>query len=137
MRICFAGIAFFVSMAVFAAPGFGAQAEWKVFQTLDFEYEPVDMVVAAEKRLVYILNDHGEILIYAFNGRLKGTLNVGRDVYRIKAGPRDDMLFLLRKGSASIQSITISVTEDIEIQGSPFKGAANAPVTVAVFSDFQ
>lgn len=114
-----------------------AQTEWQVMQTFQFDNQPLDMLVEKRTRRVYVLNDVGEILIYGFNGGIKGKINVGPDVVQIKSGPREGMLFLLRKQGKKIQSITIDVTEEINIKGSPLKGEKDAPVTIVVFSDFQ
>jgi len=130
-----------VMMMLILSLGFGAagaaKTEWQVLQTLRFENEPVDMLVESRSRRVYVLSDTGEILIYGFNGVMKGKINVGLDVVQIKAGPRDGMLFVLKKKGKTIQSISINVTEEIGISGAPLKGVKDAPVTVAVFSDFQ
>lgn len=124
-------------LTVSAAIADDAQTTWQVQQTLTFENEPLDMVMAPRSRRVYILNKQGEILIYALSGKLKGKIDVGADVRRINAGPRKDMLYLLNPKNKTMQSITIDLTENIDVQGSPFKGPQAAPVTIAVFSDFQ
>ena len=120
-----------------AVPAGSAQTKWQVRQTFNFENEPLDMVVATRSRRVYVLTDKGEIQVYALDGKLKGKIDVGTDVFRIMAGANEEFLFLLKRNSKSMQAITIDLTENINIQGSPFKGPPNAPVTVAVFSDFQ
>ena len=114
-----------------------ARTEWQVHQTLRFEKEPLDMLVDNRNRRVYVLNEAGEILVYGFNGRMRGKVDVGPDVVQIEAGPSDGILFLLRREGRSIQSVTISVVEEINIDGAPLKGDKDAPVTIAVFSDFQ
>jgi hypothetical protein len=114
-----------------------AGATWQTHQILRFDHAPLDMLPDYQSGRVYVLNDAGEILIFGFNGKMKGKIDVGNDVIGIKEGPNDDMLYLLRKEDKSIQAISISVTEEIDITGSPFKGEKDAPVTIAVFSDFQ
>ena len=114
-----------------------AKTEWQVRQRLELEQAPIDMLVSSNNKCIYILTSDGQILIYAARGQLKDTIRVGPDVDQIKSGPRDDMLFLLSRKSKSVQIITIDFTENISTQGSPFKGPADAPVTVAIFSDFQ
>ncbi len=137
MRRGVPGIVILLVFLFNSAPVMGAQTDWTVYQTLDLENVPVDMLVEPKNQRVYILDDQGEIAIYTFNGRLKGKITVGPDVLQIKAGPTENMLFLLRQKSKTVESILITLTEQIDIQGSPFKGAADAPVTLAVFSDFQ
>ena len=114
-----------------------AKTDWQVRQKLQLEQAPVDMLVSSNNKWIYILTSDGQILIYATRGQLKDSIRVGPDVDQIKSGPRDDMLFLLSRESKSVQIITIDFTEDITTRGSPVKGPRDAPVTVAVFSDFQ
>lgn len=137
MQRGFIGVMALLVLFLCAGPADSAQTEYKVQQTLELESEPLDMVTASRSRRAYVLNTKGEILVYAFDGKLKGKIDVGTDVFQIKSGPNEDMLFLLRRNSKSMQAITIELTEHIDIQGSPFKGPKSAPVTIAVFSDFQ
>ena len=114
-----------------------AKTDWQVRQNLQLEQAPIDMLVTSNNKWVYILTSEGKIVIYGAQGNLKDTIDVGPGVDQIKAGPRDDVLFLLSRKNKSVQVITIDFTEEINTQGSPSKGPADAPVTVAVFSDFQ
>ncbi len=114
-----------------------AKTDWQVRQKLQLEQAPVDMLVSSNNKWIYILTSDGQILIYSARGQLKDSIRVGPQVDQIKAGPRDDMLFLLSRESKSVQIIAIDFTEDITTRGSPVKGPRDAPVTVAVFSDFQ
>ncbi len=114
-----------------------AKTDWQVRQKFQLEQAPVDMLVSSDNKWIYILTSDGQIVIYSARGQLKDTINVGSDIDQIKAGPRDDMLFLLSRESKTVQVITVDFTEDITTRGSPAKGPADAPVTVAVFSDFQ
>jgi len=114
-----------------------AKTDWQVRQKVQLEQAPTDMLVSSNNKWIYILTSEGQIMIYSSSGQLKDSINVGRDIDQIKSGPRDDMLFLLSRESKSIQIITIDFTEEITTSGSPTKGPSDAPVTVAVFSDFQ
>ena len=114
-----------------------AKTDYQVRQKLQLEQAPIDLLVSSNNKWIYILNSEGQIIIYTTRGQIRDTIDVGPDVDQIKAGSRDDMLFLLSRESKSVQVITIDFTEEITIQGSPVKGPADAPVTVAVFSDFQ
>ncbi|CAB1059260.1 hypothetical protein D1BOALGB6SA_4018 [Olavius sp. associated proteobacterium Delta 1] len=114
-----------------------AKTDWQVRQKIQLEQAPTDMLVSANSKWIYILTSDGQILIYAARGQLKDSINVGPDVNQIKAGPRDDILFLLSREKKTVRVITIEFTEEIATRGSPAKGPSDAPVTVAVFSDFQ
>ena len=114
-----------------------AKTDWQVRQKLQLEQAPIDMLVSSNNKWIYILTSDGQIVIYSTRGQIKDTISVGPDIDQIKAGPREDMLFLLSRESKSVQIISIDFTEEISTRGSPAKGPAEAPITVAVFSDFQ
>ena len=114
-----------------------AKTDWQVRQKLQLEQAPIDMLVSSNNKWIYILTSDGQIVIYSTRGQLRDSISVGPDIDQIKSGPREDMLFLLSRENKSVQIITIDFTEEINIGGSPAKGPLDAPVTVAVFSDFQ
>ena len=114
-----------------------AKTDWQVRQKFQLDQAPIDMLVSSDNKWIYILTSDGQIVIYSARGQLKDTINVGPDIDQIKAGPREDMLFLLNRASKTVQVITVDFTEEISTLGSPVKGPVDAPVTVAVFSDFQ
>jgi hypothetical protein len=58
-------------------------------------------------------------------------------VDRIQPGPREDLLFLVDSAKNRIQVLYLDFIQEIPVDGSPTKGPADAPVMVAVFSDFQ
>lgn len=117
--------------------GVGARTEWQVLQTLSPEDAPIDLVVAEEERQIYVLTDQGELLIYDGIGRLEDRIDVGRDVKQIRLGPRADVLLLISPEAKRIRMISLAFIKEIDIQGAPFKGPQDAPVTMVIFSDFQ
>lgn len=114
-----------------------AKTQWEVYQNLKLEDAPVDFQVSADGRWLYVLSEEGNLLIYSATGKLKDTIAVGPDVDRIRTGPREGVLFLLNSNDRTLQVVRVSISEKIDIQGSPVKGLSSAPVTIAVFSDFQ
>ena len=114
-----------------------AEVEWNLHRTFKTQKAPLDVDVSIDGRWVFVLTDQGEILIYSSNGGLKDTIHVGDTIDEIKAGPREDILFLSSRKDSTVQLITLDFVEQINIAGSPFKGPADAPVAITVFSDFQ
>ena len=114
-----------------------AEAEWNLHRTFKTQKTPLDVDVSIDGRWVFVLAEHAEILIYSSNGRLKDTIHVGDTIDEIKAGPREDILFLSSRKDSMVQLITLDFVQQINITGSPFKGPTDAPVAIAVFSDFQ
>ena len=113
------------------------KTDWRVSQRVQLEQPPIDLQVSSNKKWIYVLTSDSKILIYTARGQLKDTIMVEPDIDQIKAGSRDDMLFLLSRKSKTFQAITIDFVEEINTRGSPVKGPTDAPVTIAVFSDFQ
>lgn len=114
-----------------------AEVETEVIATLKLQNTPIDMEVSMNGQRIYVLDNQGQLLIYNPAGTLLNTVKVGADVDQIKIGPRDDVLFLSNPKDNSVQVLNLSFIHEIDIAGSPFKGPANAPVAIVVFSDFQ
>ena len=125
----------FIILTVFAHGQ--AEVEWTLHKTFKTQKPPRDMEASVNGKWVFILTEQGEILIYASNGALRDTIVVGDSIDGIKAGPREDILFLSSRKDSTVQLITLDFIQNINVSGSPFKGPADAPVAIAVFSDFQ
>ena len=114
-----------------------AAVEWDVTNTLNLKEKARDAAISLNGRWIFVLTYEGEILIYSSNGKLEGTISVGKGVEGIKVGQREDVLLLTSGNAKTVQMITLDFVQEINIAGSPFKGNADAPVAVATFNDFQ
>lgn len=123
-------------LLVFFVPGH-AVVEWNVQKTLKLEKPPLDVAVSGDGQWIFVLAEGGNLFIYSQDGMLRDSLSVGSHVDGIAAGPREDMVFLSSYKGANIQTIILDFVFDINTAGAPFKGPANAPVTIVVFDDFQ
>ena len=94
------------------APSAWSEVEWKVYQTVKPEHPPIDLLVSADKQWIYVLDDHGWISIYASNGQLKNKIQVGDDIRQIKAGPGNNILFMLSRTAGTIQVISIDMRSE-------------------------
>ena len=95
------------------------------------------MAISRSGNWIFILTDQGEILVYSSNGTLDSKIKIGNHVDQIKAGPLDELLILKSRKDKTVQILTLDFIKTINIKGSPFKGSADAPVAIAVFSEFQ
>jgi len=115
-----------------------ATVTWKVRRTLKIEQNYLEVAVSANARWIYVLNDRGEVLIYASQaGTLEDRITVGRSVDGIEAGPQDNILMLTSRKEATVQVVTLDFIQKFNVAGSPFKGPADAPVVIVTFDDFQ
>lgn len=114
-----------------------AEVEKGASKTLKLEAKPIDMTISADGKYTFILAEGGKILIYDSAGELKDTLKVSDSVVSIGTSPSGDYLLLADSKANTLEVLQISFVVDIDISGLPFKGPADAPVVVAVFSDYQ
>lgn len=130
-------------LSIFIIPGFFSQSlafgsvEWNIHKTLKLNTQPLDVAVSKNGNSIFVLTKSGKILIYSPDGKLKDKIDVGNHVDHIKLGPTEEWLFLSSFKNKTIEILHVDYIKPIDITGSPFKGAENAPVTIAVFSDFQ
>lgn len=115
----------------------GAEVEWDITETLKLDGTPVDVAVSPDGRLIYVLYEGGKIGIFKSSGQLRDEITVGKDVTQIRIGPRGERLFALNRRGKSVRVISLRFIHEINVTGAPFKGGADAPVVIAVFSDFQ
>jgi protein-disulfide isomerase len=113
------------------------ETDWEVLQTLNLGSAPLDVEFSTSRNKIFVLTDQGELQIYATDGKLEDTLKVGREYDRIRHIQGSDVLFLSSRESKKIQIVEISFIEAIDISGAPIRGPETAPVTIAVFTDFE
>lgn len=118
------------------APCFAA-VEWNVQKKLQLEAPPVDVAVSLNDKWVFVLNDRGEVLVFSSDGSLKEKIQVGRHIDQIKVGPRDNLLYLTSRKKKTVEIIELDFIQNINAAGSPYKGPVDAPVVIAVFTDFE
>ena len=114
-----------------------AEVDWQIQKTLNLQEPPIDMVLSAGGTYLYVLTDDGFVHVYSSSGDLKGQIQVGKDVNSIAAGPSEDTIFVKNTNEKTVQRILVDFIYDFNLKDSPFKGNAEAPVSIAVFSDYQ
>lgn len=111
--------------------------EWQVRSNWQVEGKPADIVHSLDGKMVFILDAEHRVLVYDNKGQLQGRIPVGEGVTAIDIAPKGEALYLIDDKENSFTSLSLSYVYDIDITGSPFKGNANAPVTMAIFTDFE
>ena len=114
-----------------------AALEWDLLKTYKIEGTPVDVAISKYGKWVFVLTQDFEILVYSREGTIKGRIPVGNFIDGIKPGPRENTLLLSSRKGKSVKIIAFDFIQEINVAGSPFKGPSDAPVVIAVFSDFQ
>lgn len=129
----------FLTLAYILSPAPPAEAAVELIpvKTINTKDTPVDTAIAPNGQTFFVLTKEGELQMYSPTGDLQNTLKVDKDFDGIEVAPNGDMIFLTNREKKSIQIITLDYLAAIDLAGSPTKGPANAPVVIAIFSDFQ
>jgi len=98
---------------------------------------PLDLSTTADGSKTFVLTKKGNVLIYDAEGKLTETISVGKSFDQMEVSLQGDKLFLSSSREKTVQVVSLAFVKEINIAGSPYKGAKDAPVIVAVFSDFQ
>ena len=114
-----------------------ATVEMEVLKTFKAEDKILDVAMAGNGKWIYMLTEKGEVLIYRTGGKLLDRIFVGTSVEGIKMGSREDILLLTNREDSTVQIVLIDIVYNIGIEGSPYKGPVDAPVTIVVFNDFE
>ena len=120
-----------------APAGKDSRLNWQVVSRWQIEATPVDIVHSLDGKMVFILDNQHRILVYNNQGQLQGRIPVSEGVTRIDIAPQGEALYLIDGKENSFTSLAMSYVMDIDITGSPFKGKVDAPVTLAIFTDFE
>lgn len=119
-----------------AAAGSFAGVEWSLEHTLQMDQSPLDVAVSPDGKHIFVLTESG-IFVYSQDGKLEDKIDVGYPVDQMKIGPGGKQLFITSRENKTVQVVTIDFIVDINVSGSPYRGPQDAPVVIAVFSDFQ
>jgi protein-disulfide isomerase len=114
-----------------------ADVELKIKSELKLDKPPIDMTVSRDGQWLYVLFENGQILIYTYQGQMKWMVDVGPGFDAIEPGPLQDEIYLLSRKDNRIQIVEAIPTMGIDVSSSPYKGAADAPVVVVEYTDFQ
>jgi protein-disulfide isomerase len=97
--------------------------------------EALDVVATPDGSKVFVLLKGGEIQVLSPAGELLESFNVAADAEQLGVSPEGDRLYVT--SGQTLRLVTIANQYELPDLNSPAKGAANAPVTLTVFSDFQ
>lgn len=130
---------FLLAGTVLMPPLIGTAAA-EVYQTIDKTYTtenaPIAITGSADGKYSFVLSEGGKVYIYSSSGE-KNEISVDPGMDHIYASARGDKIYLSSKKSKKVKEIFVDFSHNIDIEGSPFLGSANAPVTIVAFSDFQ
>jgi hypothetical protein len=132
------GIVLAVMGILLSAPAvIPAEVEWTMVGQLDLKAPPLDISASADGKWLYILCP-GEIAIYSFNeDKIVNRIPVDKSVDRMIYVKEKNALLVSSRSSDTVRIIQLEVVHSFTTSGLPYKGPKRAPITIAVFSDYQ
>ncbi len=131
-------LSFSASSAIAAADAKSpSRVQWQVEKSWKLPSKPLDIVYSLDGKKVFVLTNQEQVLVYSATGDLFGKIKVDSGVTAIDIAPRGEKLFLINQADNSFTDLSVDFVVDVNVTGSPFLGMENAPVTIAVFTDFE
>jgi hypothetical protein len=126
-----------VAQCLFSVLGAHGDIEIEAKKQLNLEEKPIDIGASADGEKLFILVE-GKVLIYSIvQGEILDSIPVAKEFDRLSVPGKDNVIALSSSSGKRVEIIRYRTLHKIDISGLPFKGPENAPVTIAVFSDYQ
>lgn len=110
--------------------------EWSLKRELVLETTPLDMVAAVDAKTVYILVP-GKILSYSTSeNTVTDFIDVDKSADRLLLG-KDNLFIVTSSSGKTLKTYQVEMKHQIDVSGLSFRGQDNAPVVIAVYSDYQ
>ena len=104
---------------------------------LDVDGKPLDIGASLDGERLFILVE-GKVIIYSvLQGEVIDSIPVSGEFDRLTVFGRESIIALSSSSAKRVEIIRYKTLYKIDISRLPFKGPESAPVTIAVFSDYQ
>ena len=129
---------FSIFLLLTSLPGLaGAGVDWQAKNTIKPDSAPIDIAISADGKQSFVLTEGGKLQIYDQQGKLIDTIEVDPAMNRISSDASGNRLLISSTKNSTVNEIQIEYVTNLSYDGSPFIGNSEAPVVLAVFSDFQ
>lgn len=117
--------------------GLNNKVEWTLNQTWKIPAGTIDFTYSLDKKYGYFLTADQKVYVYSHAGQQLGFVPVPEGVNKIDIAPQGETLYLLDSKKNAFFSVAIDFVVNVDTTGSPIKGKVDAPVTIAIFTDFE
>lgn len=124
-------------MSMGASTGSDGRVEWRERGKFELGVNPIDFAFSLDGKYAFILTEENTVAVYDRKGTLQGKIPVAPGVSSIDISPQGEFLYLVDTEKKNSTIISVDFVFKFNITDAPFKGLEDAPVTIAVFSDFQ
>jgi hypothetical protein len=114
-----------------------ADVEWAFGKQRNLDVAPVDIASSSDGQWAYLLT-LGEIEVYSiFDDKVVSRIPIDKAFDRISYSAQTNSLIVSSSTAKIIRFIQLEFIQKFSLDGLAIKGPENAPVTIAVFSDYQ
>ncbi len=114
-----------------------ADLEWSAKKQVLIDAAPLDSVLSEDGSLLLMLTP-GKILVYEISQeKVVNRIPIDKSFDRLTFSPKQNRLIVTSSSKKTLKIIDLEFVQNIDITGLPYKGQKNAPVTIAVFNDYQ
>jgi DNA-binding beta-propeller fold protein YncE len=125
------------AMLVFLMQNAFADIEWSAKKQVPIDAAPLDSALSEDGTLLFMLTP-GKILVYSIaQEKVLNRIPVDKSFDRLTFSPKQNRLIVTSSSKKTLKLIDVEFLQKIDITGLPYKGQKNAPVTIAVFNDYQ
>ncbi len=108
-----------------------------LLKQLAIDKPPLDVETSTDGKLMFVLVP-GEVLIYSdLGGQPINRIAVDNSFDSMAFAEKLDLLILSSNSNQKVDMVRIDLISKVNTDGSPYKGKADATVTIAVFDDYQ
>ena len=141
MKLCvgIAGILLSALISLSSGPASAqpSDIDWTLVGQIELESPPLDVESSADGELVFVLIP-GKVVVYDKSAtRQLNQIPVEKVYDRLTYAAKSEILILTSSNTKELKVIHIDQVFSISVEGSPFLGPENAPVTIAVFDDYE
>lgn len=132
------GIFLFVIISWVSVPQFiYAEIDLTLIKQTNLDVQPLDIATSVDGKSIFVLT-RGEILIYSIDeNKVTERISIDKAFDRVTSAGKNNILILTSSTSKTLKIIQVDFIYNIVLDGLPFKGPADAVVTIAVFDDYQ
>jgi hypothetical protein len=114
-----------------------ADVEWTFGKQRNLDVSPIDISSSSDGQWIYMLTP-GEIAIYSvFDDTVVNRIPIDKTFDKISYAVQSNSLVVSSSTAKTMRLIQLEVIQKFASDGLAFKGLENAPVLIAVFSDYQ
>jgi ABC-type uncharacterized transport system permease subunit len=131
--LCF----FIFFLSLFVSQTVYGKADLTLIRQKNLDVAPLDIASSEDGSMIFILS-LGELIIYSSKtDQIINRSALDNTYDKITYSEKNKTLILTSKSSKSLKIIHVEQVHDISLSGLPFKGPFDAPVTLAIFDDYQ